>query len=62
MKMCRPLSIKRTPGDVAVLGSPEPLETQLDNSRVFSMVIGMHLDIRGTDVDLRATRLKWNRY
>jgi hypothetical protein len=60
MEMGCTLPVELTFCRTTILGGTEPLETFLDNRRVFAMIIGMHLDIRGADVNLVTTRLEIN--
>ena len=52
MKMSRPLSIESASLAPTILCGSEPLEPLRHYGRILSMVVGMHLDVRSTDVDL----------
>lgn len=54
MEMRRPLTVESAMGRGAVLGGSEPLETFLNDGRVFAVVIGVHLNIRRANVNLVA--------
>lgn len=57
VEMCSPLSEERAVGGPALLRRPEPLEAFLDDSRVFSVVVGVHLHIGRRYVHLITTLL-----
>lgn len=57
VEMCSPLSEERAVGGPALLGRPESLEALLDDSRVFSVVVGVHLHIGRGYVHLITTFL-----
>ena len=57
MKVSGALSVEGAVGSLTVLGGAEPLESFLDDGRVFSVVIGVHLHVRRADVHLVASFL-----
>jgi len=58
VEMCRFLIDKNTRRRVAIFSGTEPLESFLDDCRVLAMVVGVHLNVRRTDVDLAAAILR----
>jgi len=51
MEMCCSLMTESTVIRTTVLGGSEALKTFLNNCRVFTMIIGMHLNVTRADVD-----------
>jgi len=52
------LPVERARRCPTILSGAETLETLRHDGRVLAMVVGMHLNIRGTNVDLVTARLK----
>ena len=50
--MRRSLSVEGTGQCATILGGSKSLETFRHNCRVFTVVVGMHLDVRRADVHL----------
>ena len=58
MEVRGPLAVEQAGRGAAVLSGPEPLETLLDDRGVLAVVVGVHLYVRGADVDLVAAILE----
>lgn len=57
MEMRSPLAEEGAVRGPAFLGGPESLEALLYNGRILAVIIGVHLHVRGGDVDLVAALL-----